>query len=227
MHKCHINHAWNCEPEINSGVSDEDIAILIKEEVAALKRERTIEAAALLFYEHGYEKTTIDAIALHMGVTKPFIYAHFKSKAQLLAEICKRGVATSLVAITEALALDATPTEQLRYLGQQFIVTVLENQRNIAVLTREEKHLDAADYQRLSGLRREFDRKLVELLKRGTEDGSFHLRDTNVAALAIGGLVSWAYVWYRPHGRLSIEELAETMTELILAMAGVKTDTPT
>ena len=194
---------------------------MIKDEVAALKRERTIEAAALLFYEHGYEKTTLDAIAVHLGVTKPFIYGHFKSKAELLAEICTRGVAVSLVAISEALALDATPTEQLRYLGRQFLMTVLENQRNIAVLTREEKHLEAPDYQRLSDLRRDFDRKLVALLDRGVADGSFHLSDTGVAALAIGGLVSWAYVWYRPQGRLSIEELAWTTSELILAMAGV------
>lgn len=195
---------------------------MIKDEVAALKRERTIEAAAMLFYEHGYEKTTLDAVATHMGVTKPFIYGHFKSKTELLAEICTRGVAVSLVAITEALALDATPTEQLRYLGRQFLITVLENQRNIAVLSREEKHLEASDYLRLSGLRREFDRKLVVLLDRGVADGSFHLADTGVAALAIGGLVSWAYVWYRPQGRLSVEALAETTSQLILAMAGVQ-----
>lgn len=197
---------------------------MIKDEVAALKRERTIEAAALLFYEHGYEKTTIDAIAVHMGVTKPFIYAHFKSKAQLLAEICTRGAAISLVAINQALALDATPVEQLRYLGRQFVIAVLENQRNIAVLTREEKHLDSLDYDRLSGLRREFDRKLVQLLDRGAAGGAFHLPDTGVAALAIGGLVSWAYVWYRPHGRLTIDELADTISNLILAMAGVRLD---
>lgn len=102
------------------------------------------------------------------------------------------------------------------------MIAVLENQRNIAVLSREEKHLETLDYQRLAGLRREFDRKLVALLDRGVAEGNFLISDTGVAALAIGGLVSWAYVWYRPQGRLSIETLAETTSELILAMAGVQ-----
>ena len=39
-----------------------------------------------------------------------------------------------------------------------------------------------------------------------------------VTALAIGGLVSWAYVWYRPHGRLALQEVAVQISELILAM---------
>jgi hypothetical protein len=31
-------------------------------------------------------------------------------------------------------------------------------------------------------------------------------------------MVSWAYVWFRPAGLLSVEETAEEMTKLILAM---------
>ena len=44
-----------------------------------------------------------------------------------------------------------------------------------------------------------------------------------MAALSIGGMVSWAYVWYRPKGRLKLSEVAERMTKLILALAGVGT----
>ena len=71
----------------------------IRDEVTALKRARTIAAAVDLFYDNGYENTTLDAVAERLGVTKPFIYAHFSSKTELLAEICSRGIATSLEAI--------------------------------------------------------------------------------------------------------------------------------
>ena len=193
----------------------------IREEVATLKRERTVEAAAQLFYDHGYEQTTLEAVAERLGVTKPFIYTHFKSKADLLADICTRGVSASLVAIDAALALEAMPTEKLRRLSRDFLIAVLDNQRNIAILTREEKNLVLEDFQRLSALRREFDRKLSALLELGRASGEFHLSDPDVAALSIGGLVSWAYVWYRPHGRLSLDALADEVSALILAMAGV------
>ena len=71
----------------------------IRDEVAALKRERTISVAVELFYERGYENTSLDAVAERMTVTKPFIYAHFSSKAELLAEICSRGIASALAAL--------------------------------------------------------------------------------------------------------------------------------
>src|SRR4051812_32159091 len=76
----------------------------IRDEVAALKRERTISVAAELFYERGYENTSLDAIAERMNVTKPFIYAHFTSKAELLAEICSRGIGSALEALDSVLA---------------------------------------------------------------------------------------------------------------------------
>ena len=195
--------------------------ITIKDEVTALKRERTIEAAAQLFYDRGYEKTTLEMVADRLGVTKPFIYSHFKSKAELLADICTRGVSISLAAVNSILALDITPTAKLALLGRDFLTAVLNNQRNIAILTREEKNLEPEDFDRLSNLRREFDAKLVGLLREGIETGEFKIKDPYVAALSIGGLVSWAYVWYRPHGRLSLDELANEISSLILSMSGV------
>jgi AcrR family transcriptional regulator len=192
----------------------------IKDEVAALKRERTIAAAVDLFYSRGYENTTLDAVAERLGVTKPFIYAHFGSKAELLSEICSRGIRSSLDAIASAMSLDASPTEKMRVLGQRFVVSVLENQKHIAIFAREEKNLMPEDFERISSMRRQFDRTLNTLISSGLETGEFKVADPSIAALAIGGLVSWAYVWYRPNGRLELPELASQMSDLILSMVG-------
>ncbi|HJS87006.1 MAG TPA: TetR/AcrR family transcriptional regulator [Acetobacteraceae bacterium] len=194
----------------------------IKGEVARLKRERIIDIAAELFYARGYENTSLDAVAERMSVTKPFIYAHFASKADLLAEICARGIASALKALDGVLEMPGTPTERLAEVGQRFVAAVLTSQRHIAIFTREEKHLRADDYRRINDMRREFDRKLVRLLDEGVAAGEFHLHDTRMAALAIGGMVSWAYVWYRPEGRLTLEETSRELAALVLAMAGVR-----
>ena len=198
---------------------EEDLAHMgIKDEIAALKRERIIGAAVELFYERGYENTTLEAVAERLGVTKPFIYSHFGSKAELLAEICGRGISYSLDAINKALAIKGTSTQKLEELARNFVVSVLENQKPLAIFAREEKNLAESDYMRISTMRREFDRKLVALLEAGVKSGEFHLSDPPIAALAIGGLVSWAYVWFRPRGRMTMNELAGEMTALILAM---------
>ncbi len=192
----------------------------IRDEVAALKRERTIAVAVDLFYDRGYENTSLDAVAEQMGVTKPFIYAHFSSKAELLAEICSRGIASALEALDSVLGMSGSPTERLREVGLRFVSAVLQNQRHIAIFSREEKNLTAADYTRISEMRREFDHKLVKLLDEGVMAGEFHVTDTRMAALGIGGMISWAYVWYRSHGRFTLEQTADALTELILRMVG-------
>lgn len=199
-------------------MAEADTRMAIREEVAALKRARIVEAAVQLFYENGYEKTTLEAVADRLGVTKPFIYSHFSSKAELLGDICSRGIRASLEAIDGVLPLDVTPTEKLAILSRRFVVAVLENQKYIAIFSREEKELAPADYERINNMRRDFDRKLTKLLSDGAEAGEFTLSDPHVAALSIGGMVSWAYVWFRPAGRLSVDEAAEEMTRLILAM---------
>lgn len=203
-----------------SETRDSTVPIGIKDEIAALKRERTIQTAVELFYERGYENTTLEAVAERLGVTKPFIYAHFGSKAELLAEICGRGIRSSLDAINHVQSLKKTPTQKLKLLGQHFVTSVLHNQKHIAIFAREEKNLASEDFVRISNMRRDFDGKLCRMLDGGIASGEFRLADSRVAALAIGGLVSWVYVWYRQNGRLSLPELAEEMSELILSMVG-------
>jgi len=195
----------------------------IRDEVAALKRERTIAVAAELFYERGYENTSLDAIAEGMSVTKPFIYAHFTSKAELLAEICSRGIASALAALDGVLSsVEGPPRERLAEVGRRFVASVLNSQRYIAIFAREEKNLAPEDFKRISDMRRTFDHKLVGLLDEGVASGDFDVADTRMAALAIGGMVSWAYVWYRPGGRLSLEQTSERLSQLILNLVGAK-----
>jgi hypothetical protein len=52
--------------------------------------------------------------------------------------------------------------------------------------------------------------------------GEFTVEDVPLTALAIGGIVGWAPVWYRPGGRLSQTEASERVAMLVLAMVQAK-----
>ena len=55
------------------------------------KREQIVDVALNLFYQGGFNATGVDKIAAESGVTKKTIYAHFKSKDELiLATLRKR-----------------------------------------------------------------------------------------------------------------------------------------
>src|ERR1700756_4005550 len=113
----------------------------MREEILAYKRERILEEAVKLFYERGFTGTTLDDIAAELGVTKPFIYTHFRSKVELLAALCKPTIEMSLAAVENATASPGTPTERLRRAVVDFTRVVLSRQSNIAIYFREEKSL--------------------------------------------------------------------------------------
>ncbi len=194
----------------------------IREAVTRLKRERIISTAVELFHNNGLGNTTLEAVADKMNVTKPFIYSHFRSKSELLAEICSHGIRASLDVLNRAVASDGSTTEKVQVMVRDFMLAVLENQGHIAIYTREQKHLSKVDSDAIDNMRREFDRKFSALLNEGVANGEFIVDDVQMASLAIGGIVSWSYVWYRPTGRLSAEETAERITNLVLAMVQAK-----
>ena len=52
-----------------------------------LTRGRIRDAARELFYEHHYDTTTMDEIALAAGLRRSTVYLHFRDKAEILADI--------------------------------------------------------------------------------------------------------------------------------------------
>lgn len=194
----------------------------MREEISAYKRERILEEAVKLFYERGFSGTTLDDIAGKLGVTKPFIYTHFRSKVELLEAICRPTIEMSLEAIANAAQRPGTAAERLFNGVVDFSKVVLQRQGNIAVYFREEKNLSEAGLADINVLRKRFDRVLSELLKQGAEADEFVVDDVRIAALAIGGIVSWAYTWYQPGGRLTIEEVGAKLAHIALQMVGVQ-----
>jgi AcrR family transcriptional regulator len=194
----------------------------MREEIQAYKRERILEEAMKLFYQRGFTGTTLDDIAAELGVTKPFIYTHFRSKVELLAALCKPTIELSLDAVAGAAKGPGTPTERLHRAIVDFAQVVLSRQANIAIYFREEKNLAPEALAEINTLRKKFDRVLSKLLAEGMAAGEFETRDVNLAALAIGGMISWAYTWHRPEGRLALDELCARMADMALQMVGVR-----
>ena len=194
----------------------------MREEILAYKRERILEEAVKLFYERGFTCSTLDDIAAELGVTKPFIYTHFRSKTDLLAAICSPTIELSLDAVARAAKGPGSPRDRLYRAIVDFTEVVLSRQANIAIYFREEKNLSPDALQQINVLRKKFDRVLSKLLAEGVASGEFDIKDVSLSALAIGGMISWAYTWHRPEGRLALDDMCERMADLALQMVGAR-----
>jgi AcrR family transcriptional regulator len=80
---------------------------------------RILNAARLLFVEHGYEAVTMRAIAKKIGYSATTIYLHFQDKEELIQELCTADFMT-LSASFQRIARVADPIERLRRIGRAY-----------------------------------------------------------------------------------------------------------
>lgn len=196
--------------------------LALRDEISDLARRRLLEAARDLFYERGYQGTTLDAVAERLNVTKTLIYTHFKNKEELLTQISRIGTEKSAEAADLAARHDGSALERLTLLIDHFVRSVIQYQRNVAVFFREEKNLSEAARQEIFDLQKRFDDNLSEILEAGVKSREFSIPDIRLTTLAIAGVGSWIYAWYRPYGRLSEDQLVSGITELVLRMVGAE-----
>jgi TetR/AcrR family transcriptional regulator, copper-responsive repressor len=80
-----------------------------------LDREAGLEVAARLFWEHGYEGTSIADLTRAMGVTPPSLYAIFGSKEQLYQQALDHSIERESKRRSEALQGEMTAYDALAF----------------------------------------------------------------------------------------------------------------
>lgn len=194
------------------------MATPLQDEVFELKRQRILDVASALFFELGYKGTSMDAIAERLQVTKPFVYYHFDTKADVLAAVCGR--TTAVVAGLAEQQANASGPVQVRLVEfvRELSRRVIDGRVYLAVYFREEKHLPPHASRELAADRRRFDRALSKLLQEGVDAGVFRVATVYVATQAITGMTTWIFNWYRDNGPLTPEQVAIEMSDMALAM---------
>ena len=192
----------------------------LKVEVAAYKRQRILEEGSRLFFSRGYEASTLDMLAEKLHVTKPFLYSYFRNKGEILSAICETGIRESLQAIEQAKSQAGTPRDQLAMMVAGSARVVIERQAYVVVYQREMKNLAREDASRILNLRRDFDHIIAEEVEAGVRKGQFKVDDPGLAAVCIGGLISWIPNWYVPGGSRSADEVVEHIVDASMRLVG-------
>ena len=190
----------------------------LKEEISDFKRRRIREEASHLFFELGYEGTTIDAIAQRLDVTKPFIYSYFRNKSELLYEISRTGISLSLDAMDRVCEGERSPSERLRLLVENVLRIIFDYQEYIVVYEREEKNLEPKLAREIRELRSLFDHRLARILEEGDRADEFTVADPLMTATTIGGIIPWVSFWYSPAGKRSEHEVTSHVMDMVRAV---------
>lgn len=192
-----------------------------KSQIKAYKESLILDVAATLFYEKGFQRTTLDDIGAVLDVTKPFIYTYFESKHQILERLFDQVYKEVYDGAIAASELDSDdPVLRFKHFVAWYIRKNLDRRQFSAILLEEEKNLGEKKIAEIRLKQRKFDNRLAKLVQDGVKTGAFSTEEPKLASLAISGMVRWTHRWYSVKGRLSADELVEKLTGFALQIVG-------
>ncbi|MEV7688830.1 TetR/AcrR family transcriptional regulator [Streptomyces bungoensis] len=185
-------------------------------------RGRILHEALALYAETGFHGTSIRAIASRVGINSATLYSHYPSKAHVLAELVLIGHRELHARLTAALATHAAPAEQLTALVRAH-VQLHTDFPLLAVVTDSELHALPAELSAPAlELRDACRRMLLDVLRRGSEQGVFRMPDLVLAATAIGGMGMRVAHWFGPDQPYTREQVAGSYAHFALRIAGAE-----
>lgn len=161
-------------------------------EQAELRRLELLDRALELFLEHGYELTTIDAIAAAVGMTKRTVYARYEDKAALFRAAVQRAVDRWTVPDAALREVETADLEQTLAAVAQIRLFNAMSPAGV----RLQRIVNAESYRfpeifnlaYVQGTRPTID-FLVELFERRTAAGEIAIEDAEIAAAAFLSMV--------------------------------------
>ena len=187
--------------------------------VAGSRREEILIAATQLFAEHGYNAVGMRSIADAVGVRSSSLYHHFPSKTALLAAIAGEYGHDYISDHVPILESSDRPADRLRRVFYDQIVYFWEHRLNRDVGLKELRELEANQHETWERIRsdlRRYQTAVTRTIEEGVSVGEFDVDDPRLAATAAIGMITAVNDWYRPTGRLTIEEVASGYVILII-----------
>jgi AcrR family transcriptional regulator len=182
-----------------------------------------LDVAVALFNERGYDATSMDELALRLGVTKSAIYHHVPSKVELLRLALDRALDALFAVTGEPGATTGPAIDRLEHVVRGSVRVLVEQLPFVTLLLRVRGNSEVE--QVALARRREFDRLVTELVAAAEADGDVRPDvDPAVTSRLLFGTVNSLTEWYRPDRGLDADALADAL--VLTAFDGLRTGSP-
>ena len=183
-------------------------------------RSRLYQAAIEAFANRGFHATTTRDIAAAAGMSPAALYAHHRTKEELLYVIAVRGHEASLALVRKAIASHDDPVSQLRALAHSFAEFHATSHTTARVLNYELAALEPAHRGEVDDLRRHIDHETRALVQRGVREGVFTTPNSTMAATAILSLGVDLARWFNEGHHWTPIQIADFYADAALRIVG-------
>lgn len=162
-------------------------------------------------------------IAKQLGISGPALYWHFQSKEDIFFSFLD-SVLRGFVKSVEG-AVDAeSPDQQMRQFVKAHVRAQLEQVDRTGAYAKLygnaqlRNSLPADRNAELGRVERAYLEICKGILREGLQLGQFDFRELTPTAFAIINMCEYVITWFRPGGRLGVEEVSEVYADLVLRM---------
>ncbi len=180
-------------------------------------KSKILKAALKLFEKKGYVGASVNDILKEAGVTKGSFYHYFQSKDDLLFLIHDEFIEYELQMANKVISCQKlTCKEKLRRLNLVVWDSLHKYKENFSIFFQESKYIENDKFTNIRLKREQFERCFTQVIDEGIKKGEFRKDiDSKLTAFGIFGMCAWGVHWYRPDGKLSIEEIAQEYFDMI------------
>lgn len=181
------------------------------------RRGEVIDVAARVFAERGYHATSIEDLVEATGLQRGGLYHYMESKKDLLSQIHHRFIEPLLDDARDVVEAGGPPDEVLRRLGHALLNDIASYRDQVTVFLHEWRIIENdPEWGEIRKARKDFENLVASVLKRGSDEGVFAIKDHRLAVLAFLGMFNYSYQWFRPTGRTSAEKIADVFVDIFL-----------
>jgi AcrR family transcriptional regulator len=182
------------------------------------QKAKMLETARRLFWEKGYNATSMREIAVAYGCRPANLYNFFSDKEEILFEVLREEMEQIVNPIKHLEGDDGTsPIEQLRFIIESHLKVTLSYRRSAKLLF--DVALDSLSpdkRKKIVGFRDTYDRIIRKVIHRGMDTGYFPKVDVRLAGFMIASMITRTRIWFHPKKGVSLNELADFISEFAL-----------
>jgi AcrR family transcriptional regulator len=179
------------------------------------QKAKMLEAARRLFWEKGYNATSMREIAIAYGCRPANIYNFFSDKEEILFEVLREEMEQIINPIKHLEEDDgSSPIEQLKFIIESHLKVTLSYRRSAKLLF--DIALDSLSpdkRKKIVDFRDTYDRIIRKVIHRGIDMGHFPEVDVRLAGFMIASMITRTRIWFHSKKGVSVSELADFISE--------------
>lgn len=180
------------------------------------KKEIILEKASKLFREKGFGAASMRDLAENVGVEAASLYNHIQSKAEILQTICFR-VANEFMSNLDTIESSNQSTlKKMEAIIRLHIRMMLEQYEYVFIADHEWKHLPEPYLSNFLNQRRNYRKRLGDIIEEGIAKGEMKHIDPYVAVLTILSAISGIDSWQRSRKSTNAEALETNMVKYLI-----------